>query len=312
MPATITHYEFIKSLAKHDKYFDVLALAGQGPDPFFFFGYNFKKREDTKEIRDFGTLLHHIDIAPIYNFMIKYAISKSGEEKEVLLAYVRGFMYHYCLDRNTHPYIFYISGFSDDEKEKRKYFLEHAKVEASIDALVYKKCKETKSLKHMINVKDSHLKIISKMFYFLGKKHFSIDYVKEDSFYLAVKDMCLVNRILNSPLKVKKLFFMIFFKNHELNIMSGPLKLNSLKKYDLFNSSKQKWLNCVNGNIRFESFYELFDNAKSDAAVVNEIMTKAHDGEDVFKDLEKFTHNIDHDGFTVGAHKKYFKLIMSK
>lgn len=312
MPAVVTHYEFIKCLDKHNKYFDVLALAGQGPDPFFYYGYNLKKRGDAKNIRKFGTLLHHMDIALVYNFMIEYAMSKKNEERDILLTFIKGFMYHYCLDRNAHPYIFYISGFSDVETEKKKYSLEHAKVESYIDALMYKKCQESKPIRQMLNVKDEHLKIISNMFGDLGRKYFNLKYVNEKTYYYGVKDMRFVNHLLVSPLKIKKVLFMIFFKNHRLNAMSGPLTLKSLKKYDLFNSTKQKWLNCVNGNIRFESFYELFDNAKRDAETVNSIIGKAQNGENILNDLKRFTHNIDHDGFEVDAHKKYFKLVITK
>ena len=40
MPAIATHYIFINDLiSKDDKYHDLISLAGQGPDPFFFFGF---------------------------------------------------------------------------------------------------------------------------------------------------------------------------------------------------------------------------------------------------------------------------------
>lgn len=312
MPASITHYEFIKKTVKNEKYFDVVALAGQGPDPFFFYGYSLAKRKNVKEVRQFGTLLHHMDIAPVYNFLLNYATSKSGEEQEVLLAFIKGLMYHYALDRNTHPYIFYISGFSELPEEKRKYSLEHAKVESAIDAIMKKKCHEKKNINQMLKVSKAHLKLISKMFYCLGNYYFNFAYIQEDTYEKCVKDMRLVNHVLNSPLKIKKLIFMTLFKSHELNAMSAPLNVTKLKKYDLFNSRKQKWLNCVNGNIRFESFYELFDNAKKETESINHIISLAKGGLDVLEDLEEFVRGIDHDGFQVGAKKKYFKLVLGK
>ncbi len=310
MPALITHYEFIKSQAKQDKYFDILALAGQGPDPFFFYGYSLKKQKNVKEVRNFGTLLHHTNVAPVYEYMLTYALEKSESEREILLSFIKGFIFHYCLDRNAHPYIFYISGFSNIEKEKRKYSLEHAKIESYIDAIMYKKCKETKKTPKMIEVSDEHLHVISKMFAHLAKRYFKISYIKEDTYYLSVKNMRFVTRLMYSPFKIKKLFFHIFFNKHELNAMSGPLSLRKLKKYDIFNSSGQKWLNCVNGNIRFESFYELFNNAKKDAETVNNIMKQAASGLEVKDLLNNFVHNIDHDGFEIGATKKYFRLLL--
>ena len=83
MPAILLHYTFVKENTNNDKYFSLTALGGQGPDPFFFYGYDKKKeREHKKEIRHFGSYLHHIDIADAYNHMMEYA-SKS-ENKELL------------------------------------------------------------------------------------------------------------------------------------------------------------------------------------------------------------------------------------
>ena len=48
MPAIATHYIFVNDLiSKDDKYHDLISLAGQGPDPFFFYGFSFSKRHNT-------------------------------------------------------------------------------------------------------------------------------------------------------------------------------------------------------------------------------------------------------------------------
>lgn len=313
MPASILHYEFVKSLVSSDeKYFDIIALAGQGPDPFFFYGYSLKKRKNKKQVQEFGTLLHHSNIAPFYLGLLDYCTKKKGVEKEKLLAFIKGFMYHYCLDRNAHPYIFYISGFSDDEKEKRKYALEHAKVESALDALTKEKYKEKLSIPQMLTVSDEDLHLVSKMLHFVAHKVLNVDYLDDNSYFDGVKDMRLVYKILNSPLKIKKLLFMAFFKNHELNAMSAPLSLKKIKKYDLFNENNKKWQNCVNGNIRFESLNDLIENARYDANIVNDIIKKSQSGDSINKNMNDFVNLIDHDGFKVGTTKKYFKIKMSQ
>ena len=67
MPASLVHFTFIKeNVNNKDKYFMETALGGQGPDVFFFYGYSFSKRENLKQVRNFGTYLHHTDISEIY------------------------------------------------------------------------------------------------------------------------------------------------------------------------------------------------------------------------------------------------------
>lgn len=303
MPASVFHYYFINDLIKNDKYQDLISLSGQGPDPFFFYGYSLSKRKNKDEIRKFGTLLHHVDPWPIYSFMIKYA-SKDKKHRGFLLAFTRGFMYHYCLDRNLHPYIFYISGFSNKSEEKKYYSYKHAEVESAIDAMIKEKFNIDKKIPELLEVDEDKLKIISKMFYELANNVFQNKYVDELSYYYGVKDMMFTYKYLNS--KFVNVFVKIFMKKHIANALSLP-KSNDYVKYDLFNEAGNKWLNCVNGNIRFETVFDLIENAKHDAHLVDSIiMSKSQ--EKLNEKLQGFTKNIDHDGFPINSEKKFFDL----
>lgn len=308
MPAIATHYIFINDLiSKDDKYHDLISLAGQGPDPFFFYGFSFSKRQNKKEVQAFGTFLHHIDPSVVYNYMFEY-VKRHQKHKEILLAFIKGFMFHYCLDRNAHPYIFYSSGFSNDSKEAKKYGLKHATFESYLDALEMKKHNLKLSKKVMLNCNDKELKIVSKMFKYLALDLFNNKYIDELSYYNGVKDMRFVYSFLASPLKIKKILFMAFAHNTPLNAMSDPLNVKKLEKYDIFNEKHNKWLNATNGNMRFESFFDLYENAKVDASKVCYIIDKFNNREDVKDNLTKFTYEINHDGFKVGSEKKYYKL----
>ena len=312
MPAVLMHYGFIKDkLGENFIINDTVSLGGQGPDPFFFYGYTLKKRENKIKVREFGSLLHHTDISRIYDFLLTYAYRRGCAEQRILYEFIRGLMYHYCLDRNTHPYIFYISGFTENEKDKAKYAFEHAKIESALDA-IYQKDNGEVAIKDALKCPDKELKIISKMFYSLAKDYFKVDYIKPETYFLAVKDMRLVYKILNSPLKIKKILFTSLFAKTMLNALSLPLSIKRIKKYDLFNHAHGKWRNCINGNIRFESLIDLINNAKRDADIVDEIILETKNGVEVLEKIEKFVHEIDHDGFEVNAKKKYFELKMSK
>ena len=307
MPAIATHYIFVNDLIKkEDKYHDLISLAGQGPDPFFFYGFSFSKRENKKEVREFGSFLHHIDPSIMYNYMFDY-VRRHQKHKDILLAFIKGFMFHYCLDRNAHPYIFYFSGFSSDPKEAKKYGLKHATFETYIDALEMKQRNIKMNKCKMLNCDDKELKIVSKMFKYLALDLFDNKNIDDLSYYNSVKDMRFVYSFLNSPAKIKKVLFMAFAHNTPLNAMSTPLNVKKLDKYDLFNEKHEKWLNATNGNMRFESFFDLYENAKIDASKVCYFIDKFISNEDIKNNIIKFTYEIDHDGFKVGSTKKYFK-----
>ena len=105
MPSTLTHYVFNKQLINDHKYEDIFLLGGQGADVLFFYGYNLFKRNNVKSIRDIGAKIHQINPDKLYMKMLSYTFLKQAEEKEILLNFTRGFMYHYALDRNIHPYV---------------------------------------------------------------------------------------------------------------------------------------------------------------------------------------------------------------
>jgi hypothetical protein len=111
-------------------------LACQGPDTSFFYGYNIKKRDDKKDINSFGFYLHSINPTDLYHNMLAYAFKNDGEEKEILIEFTRGFVYHYLLDRTIHPYVFYNTGFPYTNK---KYNLNHGFFEGSLDTALMKK-----------------------------------------------------------------------------------------------------------------------------------------------------------------------------
>ncbi len=61
------------------------------------------------------------------------------EEKQIAYSYIAGYLTHYTLDVNTHPYIYYKSGFSQKEYNpfKVRYSLLHRKLETNIDQMMH-------------------------------------------------------------------------------------------------------------------------------------------------------------------------------
>ena len=204
MPSTLTHYLFNREIIKNDKYKDLFLLAGQGADVFFFYGYNIKKRENKKLISQFGFKMHSVDPNDIFFYMLKYAFNKEKEEKEMLIEFARGFMYHYALDRNVHPYVFYNTGFPYTNK---KYNLNHGRFESALDTLLMTKNNCKISSRKAIKANSKEVKSCSKMIQYVAKEVFNIDYIKEDSYYKAWRDYRFVRLFLDSRFGIKKWFF---------------------------------------------------------------------------------------------------------
>ena len=185
MPAALTHYIFSDNLVKNEKYRDIFLLAAQGPDVLFFYGYNIVKRENKKEISQFGFYLHSIDPSELYFRMLAYAFNRKADEKELLIEFTRGFMYHYALDRTIHPYVFYNTGFPYTNK---KYNLAHGFFEGSLDTAIKKEYGYKISTFKAVKAKKKHILTCSKMLSKVVNEMMNKEILNEDSYYKAYKE----------------------------------------------------------------------------------------------------------------------------
>lgn len=309
MPALFTHNTFIeKNTDQKDKYAKVRALGGQGPDVFFFYGYSLVKRKKKSQRRYFGTYLHHINIADAYSFLLEYAAKQ--EEREMLYAYLKGVLMHYVMDRNCHPYIFYRTGFateSDSKVEVDTYMNFHVKFEATLDTIYAKRNKTFKHPRRFIKCPKKQVKVISKMFYDLAK-YLKYDDIDEFTFYTSYKDLVFVESILYSPLGIKKFFIHHSFLNNSfVDCMMSPNKTKPFEKYDILNLQNSVWKDCVTGVERTESFEDLVENCKKELKIVDILIEKASNKENIRDEMTKFINNIDHDGFEVNAKKLHYQ-----
>jgi hypothetical protein len=81
-----------------------------------------------------------------------------------------------------------------------------------------------------------------------------------------------------------------------------PLEVASI---DFLNEKKASWPNVVTGELRHESFAELWEEAHQDFAFVYPLLQKGEAGEDIGKALSSFTRNIDHDGVEPGQSMRF-------
>ncbi|MFA6755224.1 MAG: hypothetical protein WCR97_01760 [Bacilli bacterium] len=306
MPSSLTHYEFMKHLGI--EYTDISIIGTQGPDPFFFYGLSLIPHLHAKKINSFGHFLHNIDSYITFRYFVEYIQGALDSEKPVLIDYLKGMYAHYVLDKHCHPYIFYISGFTVDAKDKTNYFLPHAAIETSIDVLLLQKLGDS-SLKSQdaLICNNKKIKIVSKMICSLANDRFKKREIKENSFYKAVKQMRFVEKVLYSKSGRKKKFFNHFMHDSAINVMARPKTVMPL---DFLNLKHKTFYNCVtNKDPQNKDFYELMDDAKKEFFVKYPIIVDVINKKKTMNSMDNLFNSIDHNGFEVGTTKKYFDLI---
>jgi hypothetical protein len=141
MPSHFTHLIFAEEavtaalgqegrelLASHGNH---MRFGAQGPD---FFYHN--QRTMPTGLR-YGVLAHKHGYGTLVENMVREALRLSTPAHSELAAFIMGFATHAPLDRETHPYIGYFSGWVDPARpETRRYFHCHAFFERILDVLV--------------------------------------------------------------------------------------------------------------------------------------------------------------------------------
>lgn len=141
MPGFTTHYLFgVKNLQQLkkaalcpvlfqsiEKYKTVFQLGLQGPDLFFY--YFISQLKKTK----LGSITHKTLTGDFLQCLAQAPELFSREkERQVARAYAAGFIGHYILDTEIHPYVYFMTGHGD--KLKQKGYADHIVLESDMDA----------------------------------------------------------------------------------------------------------------------------------------------------------------------------------
>jgi len=141
MPSHFTHLLFAEEALRNalgpsarevlDRHGPLFRFGAQGPD---FFYHN--QRTKPVGIR-YGVSLHRSGYGRMTAHMAGEAKRLGMTHTSELGAFILGFATHASLDRLTHPYIVYFSGWTDPKKpETREFYRCHAFLERILDVLV--------------------------------------------------------------------------------------------------------------------------------------------------------------------------------
>lgn len=156
----------------------VFSIGLQGPDIFFYFviaGFLGRK--------NLGSLVHVKETNRFFYNMyrgLELFDTKKGSahdryfmnNKEIAVAYMSGFLGHFILDANTHPYIYGRTRYSDDEGAV--YFGRHVFLETDIDRLILEHFTELKPSEfyqeRTIKINNHECRVITDLLYYTFKK----------------------------------------------------------------------------------------------------------------------------------------------
>ena len=274
MPAYCSHYlfacemmDFLKSHASFKLNRDAVLAGTQGPDIFFF--HRIAPWMVGKSLRKAGSALHRTKPGDILESMAKYA--KIAKDKAVCISYIYGFILHYALDRQCHPYVYA----KQSELLKKGSTLHksslHNIIEMSMDSVLLNKklgIKDPRDFDAASTFPNDKtvMEEISRLWENCSEELLPYK-ISFSQTYQALKDTKTVEALLRDKSGLKSKIVGGIEKavspitgNYRITSMIRPKDLENAKKYG--NISNGIWRSPFEQGQRNESFFDLYEIAK--------------------------------------------------
>lgn len=211
MPGFTTHYLFgintYKAL-KNDPLKKVIfdnhaaySLGLQGPDVFFYYLPSYIIHENN-----IGSVAHIEDTGKFLSHLIESRkLFPDKKESEIAQAYIMGFIGHYLLDVNCHPYVYFRTHF---QAKTPDYHGRHMNLEADIDAelLSFYKNKLPSGFRQESTILLTRLQLrtIATILYYVYSMTYPELKITYTAMRLAIRSMQAGVRLLHDPHGKKK------------------------------------------------------------------------------------------------------------
>lgn len=275
----------VKNLISKNR--QIYNIGTQGPDIFFYY----LPCLYVKKWYRLGNVLHKTKIQSFFSSMLDYIKELDSAEKDILVAYLSGYLTHYSLDCHTHPYIYYRSGFKveGDKGMKIKHSVNHRSFETSIDVLMLKLISSEKpsdkKIHNLIKASKNETMSTAKILSNVLRDVYNVD-MTDKHIYRAIYSMVAVNKVLQSK-KGKRKYLMEFVENFTVgeNILSCMIHDQDVKgDIDFLNLKKSRWYLPWDNEKEHElTFTDMFNDAVLKA---NEMIQGVHNflNEDISKE----------------------------
>lgn len=340
MPAAPDHWQFcLKALNEKPGFSGPETLGTHGPDPFFFYGQvPWKKRADSSRAHEFGEWLHEAPPSEVFGPLVRSAQSmvninleaaapelaeffKRPLLRSLAFRFIKGMIFHYLLDRNIHPWVYWSIGFNNELNPDPPSRIRHARFEAALATLG--PFPQEGKLKYSQN---PHTMLKSRREWFtaadaLFLTAFPDRYVK-GLYEASFNDMKTVLLFIWDPLTIKRKLFDVFGAHDSLpRSMIQPVIARELEKRDYRNAENKQWLMPSTGTEQHESTGDLvqraLEEAKEAGKLICEIETEELDEQKKqnlsrrqynpkMLDFIGWLENLNHEGCAPGEVMKYW------
>lgn len=306
MPAFATHYLFLEEIKEQlEKEFDfkldykVAGVGTQGPDIFLFHRL-WPPVTIYKALFGTASRIHSEKPDKLFEAFAEY--HEESENPHIARSYIYGFILHYALDRNCHPYVYAFQNQITDANKHIHPLAAHNQVEHAVDTyLLYnRKGIYPPSLfnpDETFTSDEKELNEIAELMHFVIKKCYKKD-VEKAEIVRAVTDTAKLQATLSD--KKGGATRLAHAIERPLGPVTGYFKLSaSIKPKDLdlaqryANERGKEWTSPYSGVTSTESFEELFEKAKPDAIKLikgfNEILEGKKTGYDVTGNISFLT-----------------------
>ncbi|MBC5996335.1 zinc dependent phospholipase C family protein [Romboutsia hominis] len=281
MPRAITHYLFaldcldiLDSYTKNiiNENYDMYILGCQGPN--FFNYYNDFSFFNNKNISQLSAIIHNKNINRFIKNMIMYSKNKENLKyvfndinfSNICISYIYGYLTHYILDKESHPYIYNLQKNLRDKYKYKSSIALHKSIETHIDSLLLLKFKNLKPYEFKdylnINLKNNELLILSDMYSYLVcsvyNKNVSCNDIKK-SFHTFKK---VENKINSSPNIISKIYLNIKNKTAKSSYIDNEVYSNYTHCInDLLNERHNKWIDPFSKQESNQSYLDIYINS---------------------------------------------------
>jgi len=247
-------------------------LGCQGPDMFLY--NDFWPWIKNKRAVKLGDKMHIEKTGDFFIEGLSYLKKRvtSKEDYKKLFTYLAGFICHFSLDKNAHPYIHYYSGIYDKKKkETYKYKGNHKRLELMIDTILLKEKRNITTHKYPVYneidignalpkvIIDSYKNAISKLY----KLDDNYDFIND-----SYRDTKRALKVIHDPYGIKK--SLLIFADI---ITKGDLVYSSViyprvidENRDYLNRNHNVWNHpCNKTEVYSDSFDDIFNRSVEQA-----------------------------------------------
>lgn len=304
MPATITHAYFaedlfnrfddnIKRRIDYDK--KMLMMFSQSTDALMF--YNIYSVFPGKKYRALQLDFHENNTNLFFSYLINYMKKKKYYNDPFSLSFLYGFIAHFCLDSNCHPYVFYRTGkFVKNDKSTYKYKSLHTYMEAYIDNFYIKSRNYSKNIKLSDFCFDEKKfsKELNDVINYSFLKVFNVKNMDKIYYKSLIQMKRFISLFMFDKYGFKKKLYMfidLFTPKSAFCLKSLSYHLDNYEKLDYLNNNHKKWYYPVDKKISScESFLELYEKSLKECIFIIDNVNK-YFFEDKKIDIDSLFHN---------------------